>query len=137
MGKQAQTATYVGLGLVGLGFLIIGIAWDGAASLDYVQGQFPYLISGGIAGLGLILLGVVLLVIQTMRQDAAKRARQVQELALAITELQAQLAPGSVQDAVVTGEFRPRPRRSGGANGGDALTEQIPQVVETRGRRRS
>ena len=135
MGKQAQTATYVGLGLVGLGFLIIGIAWDGAASLDYVQGQFPYLISGGMTGLGLILLGVVLLVIQTMRRDGEKRTRQVQELATAVMELQAQLAPGSVQDIAVTGEFRPRPRRSGGG-GGDAMTEQIPQVVETRGRRR-
>ena len=135
MDKQAQTATYIGLGLVGIGFLVIGIAWDGAAELDYVQGQFPYLISGGMTGLGLILLGVVLLVIQTMRRDAAKRARQVEELALAVTELQATLAPGSVQDVAVTGEFRPRPRRAGGA-GGDALTEQIPQVVETRGRRR-
>lgn len=134
MGKQAQTATYVGLGLVGLGFLVIGMAWNGAAELDYVQGQFPYLISGGLTGLGLILLGVVLLVIQTMRRDAAKRTRQVEELALAVTELQAQLAPGSVQDAAVTGEFRPRPRR-GGSPAGEAHTEQIPQVIPARGRR--
>lgn len=135
MDKQAQTTTYVGLALTGLGFLVIGLAWDGAAELDYVQGQFPYLISGGLTGLGLIMLGVVLLVIQTMRRDAAKRASQIQELALAVTELQAQLAPGTVQDATVTGEFRPRPRRAA-QDTGEALTEQIPQVVETRGRRR-
>jgi hypothetical protein len=133
MGKQAQTATYVGLALAGLGFLLIGLAWDGAAEVDYIQGQFPYLISGGLTGLGLILVGVIVLVIQTMRRDGAKRGEQIRELAAAVAELQAQLAPTAVDDPALVGEYRPRPRQANG----EALTEQIPQVVETRGRRQS
>lgn len=128
MGKQAHSAIYLGLGLVGLGFLVIGLAWNGASELGYVQGQFPYLISGGLTGLGLIVLGAVMLVIHTMRQDGAKRAAQIDALASAMAELQAQIAPGSM-DEVGVGEFRPRSRR---ANGQDSMTEQIPQVVETR-----
>jgi hypothetical protein len=131
MGKQGHIANYIGLALAGVGFLVIGLAWNGAAELDRVPEQFPYLISGGMTGLGLILVGVVLLVIQTMRHDGARRARQMAEIAAAVAELQAQLAPGAVEDPALTGEFAPRPRRANG----EALTEQI-QVVPARGRGR-
>jgi hypothetical protein len=130
MGKQGNIANYVGLALAGIGFLVIGLAWNGAAGLNHVPGQFPYLISGGLTGLGLILVGVVMLVIQTMRHDGARRVRQMADLADAVAELQAQLAPGAIEDPALTGEFAPRPRRAAG----EALTEQI-QVVPARGRR--
>lgn len=132
MGKQGHIANYIGLALAGIGFLVIGLAWNGAAELDHVPGQFPYLISGGLTGLGLILVGVVMLVIQTMRVDGTRRARQLADLAAAVAELQAQLAPGAIDDPALTGEFAPRPRR---AANGEALTEQI-QVVPARGRSR-
>lgn len=131
MGKQGNIVNYAGLALAGIGFGVIGLAWNGAAGLTYVQGQFPYLLSGGLTGLGLILVGVMMLVIQTMRHDGARRARQLADLVAAVAELQAQLAPGAVEDLALTGEFNPRPRRAGG---GEALTEQI-QVVPARGRR--
>jgi hypothetical protein len=49
------------LGFISLGFILIGVGWNGAASKDCVECQLPYLLSGGIAGLGLIVLGASLL----------------------------------------------------------------------------
>ena len=37
-----------GLALVVAGFIALFLAWNGAAGIDYVQGQIPYLLSGGL-----------------------------------------------------------------------------------------
>lgn len=44
-----------------LGVLALVVAWVGAADEVFVSRQIPYLISGGLGGLGLIVLGGVLL----------------------------------------------------------------------------
>ena len=44
----------LGIGLCGLGLLLVFMGWNGAASVDRVPSQFPYLISGGCAGLCLV-----------------------------------------------------------------------------------
>lgn len=51
------------------GFVLVWVGWNGAASYDSAIRQFPYLISGGIAGLGLIHVGVGLWVVQTQRAE--------------------------------------------------------------------
>jgi hypothetical protein len=59
------------LGLLFLvaGFTVIGVAWNGAASVACVDCQFPYLISGGATGIGLIVLGATLLVVSALRAE--------------------------------------------------------------------
>jgi hypothetical protein len=57
------------VGLGALGFLLIVLGWNGAASLDRVPGQMPYVISGGVAGMGLILTGLVLALVQENRRS--------------------------------------------------------------------
>lgn len=47
----------VGGVLGGLGFLVILIGWYGAANTPYVFEQIPYMISGGLLGLGLLFVG--------------------------------------------------------------------------------
>jgi hypothetical protein len=47
----------VGSLLIPLGIVLILIAWDGAAHAKVDQGQIPYLISGGLAGLGCMVVG--------------------------------------------------------------------------------
>jgi hypothetical protein len=47
----------VGSLLIPLGIVLILIAWDGAAHAKVDQGQIPYLISGGLAGLGAMIIG--------------------------------------------------------------------------------
>jgi hypothetical protein len=45
------------------------LGWNGAASNDSVVEQFPYLLSGGVAGLTLVVIGVGMLVVQNQRAD--------------------------------------------------------------------
>ena len=46
-----------GVLLVVAGFIALFLAWNGAASKDYVEGQLPYVISGGLLGLSLVFVG--------------------------------------------------------------------------------
>jgi hypothetical protein len=43
--------------LVPFGFLVIVLGWFGASHTGYVFDQIPYMISGGLLGLGLVLVG--------------------------------------------------------------------------------
>lgn len=80
----SRGATYLGVGAIGAGFLLIFLAWNSASALDYTQGQIPYLISGGIGGLGLVILGAILLVVQNARRDRAALQQQLAKLVAAI-----------------------------------------------------
>ena len=59
----------LGLLFLAAGFTVIGVAWNGAASVACVDCQFPYLISGGATGIGLIVLGATLLVVSALRAE--------------------------------------------------------------------
>lgn len=124
MARPSPTATYVGIALATLGFLLIALAWNGAASFDYAPAQFPYLISGGLTGIGLIVVGVTVMVVQTMRREAADRSAELDELLSHITELQTLLSPPDDQHPRATGEYRPRPRSTPSSTS-DAATSEI------------
>lgn len=55
-----------------LGFVLIFLGWNGAASQPFVHAQFPYLISGGVLGLAVVVMGSAMIVVQNQRQDRAK-----------------------------------------------------------------
>jgi hypothetical protein len=74
----------LGVGLCFLGFVVIFIAWNGAASVDRITSQFPYLISGGIGGLGLIVVGAALIVVETSREERDALRSELSELRAAI-----------------------------------------------------
>ena len=57
-GKLGLLFCVAGLGLIWAG-------WNGAGTYNDIRKQFPYLISGGIAGLALVVIGVGLMVIQS------------------------------------------------------------------------
>ena len=67
--RRVRMARVLGLLFVAGGFVIIGFAWNGAASKVRVDSQFPYLLSGGFMGIGLIVVGVVLLLLATIRSE--------------------------------------------------------------------
>lgn len=81
-------------GKLGLSFCIAGLAaiwagWNGAASYNDIRKQFPYLISGGIAGLALVVIGVGLMVIQSQRADRVQLEANLTELRLILDRLTA------------------------------------------------
>lgn len=87
----ANLAGKLGLGFCLGGFVAIFLGWNGAASFDRVPAQFPWLISGGVTGLALVVIGASLLVIENNRRDRAALMALVEEL-----RLQLEHSPGAV-----------------------------------------
>jgi hypothetical protein len=79
--------TYVGLVVAAVGFALIVLTWSKVAGEDNVAFQMPYVVSGGMTGLGLIIGGFVLVNISAKRQDAAERTRQLDQLREALDDL--------------------------------------------------
>ena len=77
-----------------LGFLVMFFGWNGAASSNFVPAQFPFLISGGLVGLGVVVLGSALLLVQNQRTDMARLEAALERVALAV-ERQGGAAPGA------------------------------------------
>ena len=69
-----------------VGFFLIFLGWNGAASNDNEPAQLPYLISGGIGGLGLVVLGSALIVVQSLRADRGELVGAIDDLRGAIVE---------------------------------------------------
>ena len=72
-------------GKLGLFFCVAGLAvmwagWNGAASYNDIRKQFPYLISGGLVGLALVVIGVGLMIIQSQRADRVQLEANLNEL---------------------------------------------------------
>ena len=72
-------------GKLGIFFCVAGLAliwagWNGAASYNDIRKQFPYLISGGLAGLALVVIGVGLMIIQSQRADRVQVEANLVEL---------------------------------------------------------
>ena len=70
----------VGVLLVVAGFIVLFLAWNGAAGKDYVQGQFPYLLSGGLVGIALVGAGLTVINVQARRADQAELLSRLAEL---------------------------------------------------------
>ena len=91
--RRVYVGRLLGLVFVTAGFVVIGKAWDGAASINFTTGQFPYLLSGGFMGLGLILTGCTLLLLATVRGEREVMSQKFDEvtklLSRSLTRMQA------------------------------------------------
>ena len=68
--------------LAGFGVMFFG--WNGAASKNVVMAQFPYLISGGLVGLALVVVGAAMIIVQSAREDRARLEAALERLATAV-----------------------------------------------------
>jgi hypothetical protein len=76
-------------GLLGIayciaGFVLIFLGWNGTASHDREAEQIPYVVSGGIAGLGLVVVGSALIVAHSLRTDRVELRGAIDDLRAAI-----------------------------------------------------
>jgi hypothetical protein len=78
--RRVYLGRILGFTFVVGGFVAIGKAWDGAANLVRVDSQFPYLLSGGFMGLGLIVTGCTLLLLSTVRAERRIQSKQFEEM---------------------------------------------------------
>jgi hypothetical protein len=70
--KRTKLGHQLGVLFCLAGFVLLWVGWNGAASFDSSIRQFPYLISGGLGGLGLIIIGVGLWTVQSQRAERAR-----------------------------------------------------------------
>jgi hypothetical protein len=89
----------LGVVLALAGFVLIFLGWNGAASVDRLTAQFPYLISGGLGGLGLVVLGAILIAVDARRDDEKRLETMLTEVRDALQRL----APPPEEDAELEG----------------------------------
>lgn len=80
----AKMSNYLAFSVIGLGFLALYLGWNGAANRNCVDCQIPYLISGGMTGLGLIATGIAVLVVQNGRRNKAEIEEKLDVIAEAL-----------------------------------------------------
>jgi len=103
--RQVRLGRIVGLVFCVAGFVMITVAWNGSANLAYVDGQIPWVISGGLGGLGVIMFGASLLVISSNRAERLAQDHRFQELARQLSIMGAAVeTQGSPNGRVVAGK---------------------------------
>ena len=85
----SQLGGKLGVAVLLVGFVVIFLGWNGAASFNDLRQQFPYVISGGIAGLALVVVGAALLLIESLRSERAELQSSVDDLRRAIEGMSA------------------------------------------------
>lgn len=78
-GSRAASSS-VGIALAAVGLVVVLLGWNGVAGQRTVLGQLPYLISGGLLGLALVVLGAAMLVVQGAREDRARLEAKLDEV---------------------------------------------------------
>lgn len=71
---------YLGIALIASGWAVIMVGWYQAGRQDLETGQLPYVISGGFGGFGLLLMGVIAILVDVVRQAESKLRRSAEEL---------------------------------------------------------
>lgn len=83
-GSRASRSFVVSMVLVTVvsvaGFVMLGLAWSHVQRTSTVRAQLPYVVSGGLAGLGLVGFAVAVLAIQWRRRAEAERRTAFGEL---------------------------------------------------------
>lgn len=108
--QQVALARWLGLILIAAGGAAIAFGWSGMARVNCADCQLPYLLSGGAAGLALVIVGASLFVIAQLRSDRLRLEAQFAELtatlasaprAVAVATRRAAGAPGPIEEELV------------------------------------
>ncbi len=112
--RQRLRSPDTALGLAGavllpLGLLVILLGWYGASHTPYLFEQVPYLISGGLIGLGLVVGGGLAYFASWVARSSASQQRASQEIVDLLREIRTELADRPAVPAA--------PQRKSAANG--------------------
>lgn len=81
----------VGAVALPLGLALVVLGWYGAAHSSYLFEQVPYLISGGLLGLGLVFLGGFLYFAALLTRSASSQQRHTEQVAALLLEIREEL----------------------------------------------
>ncbi len=90
--RRVRLGKLLGLAFVAIGFIVIAKAWDGAASKLSLPEMFPYLLSGGFLGLGLVITGAMMLFLATLRAERQILSDRYEEMATLLSRNLSRLA---------------------------------------------
>jgi hypothetical protein len=102
---------YLGVLLLVAGWAVLTIGWYQAGQQDLETGQIPYVISGGFGGFGLILMGIISILVDVVRQAESKLRRSAEELHQRMEELAETFVNNSELPPRPQAARRPRRRR--------------------------
>lgn len=80
----AKLGGQLGVLLCVIGFIALFLGWNGAASKNVIMAQFPFLISGGMVGLAIVVIGASMLIVQNAREDRARLEAKLERLITAV-----------------------------------------------------
>jgi hypothetical protein len=83
--------TFIGIAIAVAGFVLIVVAWGQVAAQTQVYLQMPYLVSAGLTGLALVMVGLTVVNVAAKQRDAVDRDRQIDQLVSILGELKASL----------------------------------------------
>ncbi len=86
--------TWVGMLVTTVGLVLVAVAWGKTAGLLDVGRQIPWLVSAGLTGLALVVVGLTLVNITAKTADANERRRQLAELRDVLAELRRSVEDG-------------------------------------------
>jgi len=84
LAPTSPALVYTGIVLIVVGFAVLAYTWSKVAGTAIVALQLPYLASGGFAGIGVLIVGVLGVYLGVRRRDAWQRERRLQALVSAI-----------------------------------------------------
>jgi len=100
----------IGLLLIALGLLAIGIGWNGAAGaggqikgVTDLRAQLPWLLSGGLLGLALVVFGSAMVIVHNARVDRSRLEVKLDQLVDAVARSGGSAAPASAAGLYVAG----------------------------------
>jgi hypothetical protein len=76
----------VGLALIAIGLGTIGVAYNAVASQTALLAQMPYLVSGGLTGLSLVIVGAAVLIVRSTREDRALLEAKLDQIVDAVLQ---------------------------------------------------
>jgi hypothetical protein len=92
-GQFGKLGSKLALAVMFLGIVAILVGWNGSAGNINVAAQFPYLISGGLGGVALVLIGAALMITQNAREDR----QRIEGILLQLLEAQQAGGTGAAQ----------------------------------------
>lgn len=85
--RPARLALYVGIALAAVGAVVLYLGYNGAATNSLPQAQTPYVISGGLLGVGLMVIGTVVIALHVLLRVQADFRAEIAETRRALEEI--------------------------------------------------